>query len=888
MNSHYLTALFNPASIVVFPGGNVNNDEPTELGQIVLNRLHEGGYAGQITVLNIHTSGTLADLTNARADLALIATRPEEVVASLEIAGRIRCRAAIIISTGLDATVAGSLDHIARQYDIQLLGPNCLGLQRPGVKLNAGLTGDLAKPGEIGLITQSGALASAILDWAVENTVGFSTVISLGKHSSLDIADMLNYLASDQMTQSIVVHMEGIKNARRFVSALRAAASAKPVIVLKSGRKQESMIAALTHSGAIIGNDEVFESVLRRAGAVRVSSVTQLFSAAQCLAARYRPVKGHLAIITNGGGPGVLAADRANDLNLKLGKLGSAAIAELKDTLPVHALLNDVLDITEEATPEQFSAVVSAAMNESEVDGVLVICSPKIGVDPTAVAQSIIALGGRTAKPLISCWMGERRVEAARDALSAANIPTFRMPEGAVDAFNNIASYYQNQQLLQQTPPPLSELAQPDLEGARMLIDVVLAERRNTLTEMESKALLSAFHIPVTKTMRASDVNEAVLIASQLGYPVALKIDSPDISHKSDVHGVALNIATAAGVRDTYNEMMQTVRKLRPDARLNGITIQNMSGKARGRELYIGVKTDEPFGPVITFGIGGTMVELINDRAMELPPLNQFLARRLIERSRAANMLGDWHGAPAVDIEALEQILLRVSEMVCELPQLREMDINPVVVDEQGALVVDARIVVGHADSDQQDYAHLAILPYPSKLSKEWALQGGGIVTMRPVHPDDAEMLQQFVRNMSPESRYYRFASVMNEMSPSMLSRYTLIDYDREMALIATFKSPEETSSDVQRMVGISRYIINTDNKTCEFSLAVADDFRGHGLGTRLMRAIMELASQKGLSRIEGYVLSENSNMLKLMRSIGFTVNTDPDDPGFKIVTKVL
>ncbi|MDP3617761.1 MAG: GNAT family N-acetyltransferase, partial [Rhodoferax sp.] len=440
----------------------------------------------------------------------------------------------------------------------------------------------------------------------------------------------------------------------------------------------------------------------------------------------------------------------------------------------------------------------------------------------------------------------------ARAILSEAAIPTFRTPEAAVGAFGNIASFYQNQQLLQQTPPPMSDLAKPDVEGARMLIESVLAERRKVLTEMESKALLAAFHIPVTRTILARNVNEAIMIATQLGFPVALKIDSPDISHKSDVQGVALNVVNAVGVRDTYAEMMQTVARLLPEARINGVTVQNMSSQKRGREIYIGLVTDEPFGPVIAFGAGGTMIELINDRAMELPPLNQFLARSLIARARVAETLGEWRGAPPIDMEALEQVLLRVSEMVCELPQLREMDINPIIVDETGAMAVDARIVVDAAPAAARSYSHLAILPYPSQFEQVWPLRGGGEYTVRPVHPDDASMLQEFVRKLSPESRYFRFVSSMQELPATLLARFTLIDYDREMALVAVSREqgagPDGEVIEVERMLGVSRYITNPDRASCEFSLVVADDYKGKGLGSRLMLSIMEFAREKGLT----------------------------------------
>jgi len=395
--------------------------------------------------------------------------------------------------------------------------------------------------------------------------------------------------------------------------------------------------------------------------------------------------------------------------------------------------------------------------------------------------------------------------------------------------------------------------------------------------------------------MLARSANEAMLIAAQLGYPVALKIDSPDISHKSDVQGVALNVSSATQVRDVYNDMLAAVRRAQPAAQINGVTIQPMSGLRHGREIYIGMTTDEPFGPVITFGAGGTMIELIADRAMELPPLNQFLARRLIERSRVSGMLGAWRGAPPADLEAVEQILLRVSEMVCELPQLREMDINPIIVDETGAIAVDARVVIDHAPPSSRgtgDYHHLAILPYPAAYRREWPMKGGGLYTIRPIEPDDAEMLQAFVRGLSQESRYFRFASAMPELPARMLARYTLIDYDREMALVAVHRTREATGDgefvETERIIGVSRYITNPDQTSAEYSLVVSDDYKGQGLGSRLMLSIMEFARAKGLSEIDGLVLANNPNMLRLMTGLGFTVKPFPEDPDFKLVSKAL
>ena len=896
MDKHYLTPLFTPESIVVFAGRLDDPSTQTAQATAVLQALRAQKFTGTLQFLDIQTSGTLADLAQARADLAIIALPPKDVSSALELAARMACRAAMVISSGLSADTASELKKIARREGIHLLGPNSLGLQRPQLGLNASAAGPLANKGSLALVSQSGALTSSMLDWASSNGVGFSSVVSLGPHTGVDIAQVLDFLANDAQTHSIVVYLEGISNARRFMSALRSAANAKPVVVLKAGRKPAGNEAAQTHSGAIVGSDDVFDAALRRAGAVRVRSFVALFSAAKCLASRYRPVGKRLAIVTNGGGPGVLAADWVNEISLQLGKLSVESITTLKPLMPALASLTDLIDLSEDAGPEHYTAAITAAEKDGQIDGVLAIYSPKAGGDAASVANALAEVKRGMGKPLLSCWMGDASVGAARSVLKEAAIPTFRTPEAAVGAFGNLASFYQNQLLLQQTPPPLSTLAKPDTEGARLVIESVLAERRKVLTEMESKTLLSAFHIPVTTTMLARSANEAMMIATQLGFPVALKIDSPDISHKSDVQGVALNIVNATGVRDAYNDMIATVARLQPQARINGVTVQNMAPAKRGREIYIGLVTDDPFGPVIAFGAGGTMIELINDRAMELPPLNQFLAHRLIERSRVAETLGEWRGSPAVNMDALEQVLLRVSEMVCELPQLREMDINPFIVDENGAVAVDARIVIDHtsqaASARSNGYNHLAILPYPARFEQVWPLPGGGEYTVRPIHPDDAQMLQDMMHSLSPESRYFRFVSSITELPPTMLARFTLIDYDREMALVAVVKErtadADGEMSETERIVGVSRYITNPDQSSCEFALVVADDFSGKGLGSRLMLSIMDVAREKGLTEIDGLVLANNPGMLKLMRSLGFSVKAFPEDPDFKLVTHML
>lgn len=892
MDKHYLSPLFSPRSIVVFAGCTDKSDPLIEQAQIVVENFRRGGYTGLLTYLDIHVTGTLGDLVKSRVDLAIIALPDDQLAQALEVAGSIHCKSALIISVTVGQELAKRLLKIAGGYGMYLLGPNCTGFQRPHLNLNASALGRMAPKGGTALISQSASVTTAILDWAGSNGVGFSTVVSLGALTSVDVAQVLDFLAADTSTQSIVVYLEGVRHARSFMSALRAAAVAKPVVVMKTGLSEAGGSAALTHSGALVAGDQVFDAALNRAGAVRVRTFVQLFSAVKCLASRYLPVGKRLAIISNGGGPGVMAADWTNVLKLEVGKLPAEAGAQLSSKLPVNANVASVIDLTESAVAEHYALALKACQDAREIDGILTLLSPRPRLDVASISKVMADMQPGITKPLITCWMGDELVRPGRAILNQAGIPTFRTPEAAVNAFYNIASFHQNQQLLHQVPPPLSEMSKPDIEGARIMLESVLSERRRVLTEMESKAILSAFSIPVTRTILARSANEAMLIANQLGYPVALKIDSPDIAHKSDVNGVVLNLQNATSVRDAWLVMMETVARAAPDARINGVTVQNMSGKPQGRELYIGVRSDQQFGPTILFGAGGSMVELIADRAIELPPLNKFLAQRLVDRVRSAETLGNWRGAPPADRAALEQILLRVSEMVCALPHVRELDINPVIVDATGALVVDARMVIEPVPPGAKPYQHLAILPYPSDRDSEWFLPNGDLYRVRPLHPGDAQMLQDLVRGLSDESRYFRFISSMKELPERMLARFTLIDYDREMAMVAVHaerkSGADGKAAEQQRIIGVSRYVTNPDKSSCEFSLVIADEYAGQGLGERMMLTIMDMAKSKGLATIEGLVLAKNSGMLKLMRKLQFEIKPFEEDPDLRLCVHVL
>ncbi len=891
MDQHYLKPLFSPQSIAVIGA----SDRPHSVGGVVFRNLLDG-YQGKLFAVNTHhaliqgrTAVPGIEHINEPVDMAVIATPAATVPDLIASCGKRGVRAAVVLSAGFGASdrsgpaLKQEMLAAARHYGMRLIGPNSLGVVRPAIGLNATFGHVGATPGKLALVSQSGALCTAILDWARPNDIGFSSVVSLGDSADVDFGEILDYLIYDPQTESILLYIEGIREARSFMSALRAAARSKPVIVLKVGRHDSGSKAALSHTSALVGTDDAFDAALRRAGAVRVLSVVQLFAAAHALALGFRPGGNRLAIVTNGGGPGAMAADCATDRGIALAELSPDTMGLLNQTLPPTWSHGNPLDLIGDATAERYRTAVTACMQDPGVDGVLAILTPQAMTAPLDVANEVIAIAHASKKPLIACWMGESQVATSRAAFARERIPSFRTPEPAVEVFSAISAYFHNQKLLMQMPGSLSNHLVPDAEGARMVIEGALAERRQVLNEMESKAVLAAFNIPVAKTVIVHSAAEALLVAEQFSFPVAMKISSPDISHKTDAGGVRLNLANAQAVRAGYNQIIADVKKCRPGAKIDGVAVEPMSHRPNSRELMVGVVRDPVFGPVITFGAGGVMVEVMGDRAVALPPLNHYLAQNMIAGTRVAKLLQAFRHLPPAKLEALHDVLLRVSEMVCELPWLKEMDINPLLLDENGALAVDARIVVDFHALSLDRYAHMAICPYPTYLVTHWQLPDGTDLVIRPIRPEDAEIEQAFVRNLSEAAKYFRFMMPLKELSQAMLARFTQIDYDREMALIAVI---EQDGSDIE--IAVCRYIINPDGKSCEFALVVADAWQHKGVGHKLMTMLMDVARAKGLDVMEGDVLTDNRDMLRLVSSLGFTIEAGRDDPAVRHVVKPL
>ncbi len=892
MGAHILEKLFNPQGVAVFGA----SEREGSVGAMVLANLIAAGFARPILPVNpkyaevrgLPCRPDLAQLEHP-LDLAIIATPAATVPGILRQCGEAGLKGAVILSAGFAESGAEGMSlqqeclEVAQRHGMRLIGPNGLGIMRPRVGLNATFSHNQALPGTLALVSQSGALVTAVLDWAESHGMGFSAVVSTGDAADVDFGDVLDYLALDPETRGILLYVEGVKNARRFLSGLRAAARMKPVIVLKSGRHAEGAHAAATHTGAMIGADDVFDAALERAGVVRVERITQWFSAAQTLAQGISLRGDRLLILTNGGGPGVMATDRAADLELPLASLGEGTLEALNEALPAHWSHGNPVDILGDATPERYSAAVRACLADPAVDMMIVLLTPQAMTDPTACARAVIEQARLSPKPVLTCWMGESLVSEARDLFDAAGTPHFRSPETAVEALAYLSAHRRNQRLLLQTPGPLTDDTAADVEGARLILQAARAAGRKVLTTLESKAVLAAFHIPIQASMLAHTPNEAMLAAEALGFPVAIKISAPALSHKTDVGGVRLNVRSVQTTRQQVQDMLDQVRARFPEAEIEGVTIERMAEVGHARELLIGVTRDPVLGPVIAFGMGGTAVEVIHDRALALPPLNRVLADRLISRTRAARMLGSFRDAPPVDRALIEQVLMRVSEMACELPEIAALDINPLLAGEAGVVAVDARIELTASPPTHEPYAHMAIHPYPAHFERHLVLADGRDILLRPIRPEDAEIEQVFVRALSEESRYFRFMNAIEELSPEMLLRFTQIDYDRDMAFIAIH------DDDGRKMeAGVARYSVEPDGESAEFAVVVGDRWQGLGLGRALMEALLESARQRGVRELYGEVLARNRPMLELAARFGFSQQREPDEVDIIRVTRRL
>jgi acetyltransferase len=871
-NLHYL---FDPHSVAVIGA----SERPRSVGATVLRNLLDGSFRGPIYPVNpkYRTLAGHAVYPDVAAlpdapDLAVVCTPASTVPAIIQALGARGTRAAIILSAGMGApsatpgrTLCQAALDAARPYLLRILGPNCIGLLVPPLGLNASFAHTSALPGRLAFVSQSGALVTGVLDWAKSRGIGFSRFISLGESADVDFGDVLDYLAGDMHTQAILLYMEDVRHARKFMSAARAAARSKPTVVLKAERAAEGARAAASHSGALAGSDAVYDAAIRRAGMLRVLSTEDLFDAAETLAHARRGQGERLAILTNGGGPGVMATDELVCHGGTLATLSGESLAKLDALLPPAWPHGNPVDIIGDAPAERYRDALAVLLQDPQVDAVLLIHCPTAIVPSADIARALVPLAKNTSRNVYGCWLGGDALAEARRIWAGAGLPAYDTPEDAVHAFLQVVRYRRNQALLMQAPPAAPAGQPADRDAARELVRACVASGRGMLNEPESKALMAAYGIPVVETRTACNVEEAVQAAQAIGFPVAVKILSPDVTHKTDVGGVALDLPDAGAVAAAAQSMAQRLAQLRPDARLSGYTVQAMARRPDAVELLAGVATDPVFGPAIVFGSGGIAVEINADRALALPPLNMVLARDLVSRTRAARLLAGYRNRPPADVDAVCGVLIRLAQLATDLAEVAEIDINPLLADHTGVIALDARVRVLPVPAGTNPFDRLSIRPYPEELVRTITWHGAPL-TIRPIRPEDAPAHTAFFDRLTPEDVRLRMFMRMRELSPAQLARFTQIDYDREMAFIATRPGPNGEPE----TLGVARAVADPDNAQAEFAVTVRSDLKGQGLGSLLMRTLIDYCRAHGIRQMVGEALGENTAIQKLAARFGF------------------
>jgi len=873
MSIRNLDHFFAPDSIAVI-GASARTGS---VGATVLANVLGAGFRGPIWPVNpkyrelggVPVLRDVADLPRTPG-LAVICTPAATVPGIVTALGERGCKAAVVLSAGLDApmgdgrTLRQAMLQAARPHLLRILGPNCVGLLVPGQGVNASFAPAAALPGRLAFVAQSGALVTAVLDWARARQIGFSCFVSLGDGSDVDFGDLLDYLAGDPGTDAIPLYAESVRQARKFMSAARGAARAKPTVIVKAGRVAEAAHAAFSHTGALAGSDLVYDAALRRAGMLRVYSTGELFDAVAILAQPRRPTGPRLAILTNGGGPGVMATDALITGGGALAALAPATLAHLSGHLPGTWSHGNPVDIIGDAPVERYDLALRVLLDEPGADAILLIHAPTAIVPSAAIARALLPLLRTATRPVLCCWLGGASVAEARSLCAGAGVPVFDTPEEAVRGFLQLVDYARNQRMLMQVPPACT-LAPPDRAAARARIAALLAADTTAVGEADAKAILAAYGIPVVPTETVRDLDGALDAARRIGYPVALKILSPDIVHKTDVGGVVLDLAAPAALEQALEAMVARVRAARPQARLAGFTVQAMARRPRAHELIVGVSTDPVFGPVVLFGQGGVAVEVTADQAVALPPLDRVLAADLVDRTRVARLLAGFRDSPRADLEALYDVLVRVGQMVADLPELAELDINPLLADADGVVALDARMRLVAVPAGQDPLARLAILPYPDALERRVDSALGPLL-VRPIRPEDAPAHVAFFHALSARDVHFRMFGTMRELSPSQLARFTQIDYAREMAFIATRPGPAGTAE----TLGVVRVAVDPDNTVGEFAIVVRSDLQGRGLGRLLMACLLDYCRARGLARVVGVALADNVGMHRLARACGF------------------
>lgn len=885
MSTYRLDKLFRPQSAALVGG----NPREKSLGRIVLRNMREGGFAGPIHLVNpdfaeidgMRAVPTLADLP-APPDVAIVATPPATVPTVIAQAAEAGCAAAVIITTGLGhgpGSIAEATAKAARAKGLRLVGPNCIGLMLPAAKLNATFAARMAPAGDLALISQSGGIAAGMLEWAAQQAVGFSAIVSIGDQIDVDIGDLVDYFALDHRTRAILLYVEGIQDVRKFMSAARAAARIKPVVVIKAGRHAAAAKAAATHTGALAGSDAVYDAAFRRAGLLRVLDLAEFFDAAETLG-RVRAVPGkRLAILTNGGGIGVLATDRLIDLGGVPAELSAETRAKLDVLLPASWSKSNPVDIVGDADATRYLAALDALLADKGNDAVLAINVPTAlassAETAAAVAEFLKARRTRVMnpKPVLALWVGAG--DSVTGAFDRAGIPHYATETAAVHGFMNLVRYGEAVKILMNTPPSLPEHFAPDREAARAVVARALEDGRNWLDPIEAAQLLAAYAIPMVPTVLAATPEEAEIKAAPLfgeGRSVVVKILSRDIVHKSEVDGVRLNLADGPAVRNAAAEVIAKAKAAMPDARIAGVTIQPMIVRPKAHELILGIAEDPTFGPVVVFGQGGTGVEVIDDKALALPPLDLTIAHSLIARTRVSRVLAGYRNVPPARVDEVALALVKLAQLCADVPELHELDINPLLADETCVLALDARIAVAPVPPTvgRRRPSRFAVRPYPSEWERHLVIGEGWRVFVRPMRPEDEDIVRDFLTHVTMDDLRLRFFAPVKDFGHAFVARLTQLDYARAMAFIAF-------DEDTREALGGVRLHADANYETGEYAVLLRSDLKGRGLGWQLMQMIIEYARSEGIKRIEGQVLAENRVMLQMCRELGFSVEHEPD-----------
>jgi acetyltransferase len=888
-----LDAIFNPKSVAVIGA----TEREGSVGRTIVWNLMTNSFGGTIFPVNPKRSSILGikaypsvSAIPEQVDLAVVVTPAPTVPDIIRECVEAGVKGAIIISAGFKEIgpegvfLEQQILEEARRGRMRIIGPNCLGVMNPISGLNATFANAMARPGTVGFVSQSGALCTAILDWSFRENVGFSAFVSIGSMLDVGWGDLIYYLGDDPHTKSIVIYMESIGDARAFLSAAREVALTKPIIVIKPGRTEAAAQAAASHTGSLTGSDEVLAAAFRRTGVLRVDTIDDLFYMAEVLAKQPRPRGPRLTIVTNAGGPGVLATDALIANGGELAPLSEETMAALDEILPPHWSHNNPIDILGDAGADRYVEAINIAANDANSDGLLVILTPQAMTDPTRTAQDLKEMYGRPAgyqygKPILASWMGGADVAAGEEILNQSNIPTFAFPDTAARIFTYMWRYQRRLESLYETPTMPVEAGEQAYEHEKIsaMVDEVRRSGRTILTEYESKQVLGAYGIPTVETRLAQSADEAVAIAEEIGYPVVLKLNSETITHKTDVGGVRLDLATAGEVRHAYETMARTVGEKFSPADFLGVTVQPMLNLKEGYELIVGSSPDPQFGPVLLFGTGGTLVEVFRDRALGLPPLNTTLARRMMERTKIYTALKGVRGREPVDLAELEKIMVRFSHLVVEQRWIKEIDINPLLAAPGQIIALDARVVLYEPEVTQDELPQLAIRPYPTQYVQPFIDGQGETYIIRPIRPEDEPKMIKFHESLSERSvylRYFRAFQLSQRVEHERLTRISFIDYDRTMALVAERHNPETNEDEI---VAVGRLTKARGTNEAEYALLVSDEFQGRGLGTELLSRLLQIARDEGVGRVTAYMLPENRGIINISKKLGFRIEREAE-----------